>query len=190
MNTFIWLSFILLVLFLGVGAIDGVYFHLQKYKLFAHKESRFEHLLHSLRALLIIPTIFLLYTLPCQGWQLYLALGLVLIDLVLMVIDVLVEYKSRANLGGLTRAEYTIHMIANSLHMIAITLAFASRPMDYWQLSYSGLVKFSPPEFIKTIASVFVVTTTLGAIHHLLLLHPRFSKSSENIKTTILSLVS
>lgn len=176
MEILIWPSFILLVLFLGVGAIDGVYFHIQKYKLFAYQESRFEHLLHSLRALLMIPTIFLLYVIPCQGWQLYLALGLVITDLVIMVIDVLVEYKSRVNLSGLTSAEYTIHMIANSLHMMAITLAFASRPIEYWQIYYNGLVKFSPPELIKTIATVFVLTTFLGTIHHFLLLNPRFSK--------------
>lgn len=173
----IWLSFILLLLFLAVGAIDGIYFHLKKYQLFAHQESRTEHLLHSIRALLLIPTILLLYVLPCQGWQLYLALGLVIADLVAMVADVLIEYRSRASLGGLTNAEYTVHMVANSLHMMAITLAFASRPLEYWQLNHNSTLSFSPPELIKTFSIILMLTTIFGAIQHFLLLHPKFSKN-------------
>jgi hypothetical protein len=172
----IWLSFVLLLLFLAVGAIDGIYFHLKKYQLFAHKESRTEHLLHSIRALLLVPTILFLYVVASQGWQLYLALGLVIIDLVVMVADVLIEYKSRASLGGLTSAEYTVHMVANSLHMMAITLAFASRPLEYWQLNYNAALGFSIPEIIKTLSTILIITTSFGAIQHLLLLHPKFSK--------------
>lgn len=184
----IWLSFILLLLFLTVGVIDGICFHLKKYQLFAHQESRTEHLLHSIRALLLVPTILLLYVLPSQGWQLYLALGLVIADLVVMVADVLIEYKSRASLGGLTNAEYTVHMVANSLHMMAITLAFASRPLEYWQLNNSPTLSFSPPELIKTFSTALMLATTFGTIQHFLLLHPKFSKKFGMLHKVNLSL--
>ena len=174
METFMWASFVLLLLFLGVGAIDGIYFHLNRYKLFAHSESRFEHFLHSIRALLLVGIVLLLYVLPGQGWQLYLALILVGIDLIVMAIDVWIEYQSRSNLGGLSREEYTVHVLANTLHMMALTLAFASRPLHYWQLDYSGALSFSPPQIIKTVSTILLIPMAIGVIHHFLLLNSNF----------------
>lgn len=174
METFIWASFILLLLFLGVGAIDGVYFHINRYQLFAHPESRFEHFLHTIRGLLLVGIVLLLYVLPGQGWQLYLALSLALIDLVVMAVDVWIEYQSRSKLGGLSREEYTVHVLANTLHMMALTLAFASRPLQYWQLDYSGTLSFSPPQIIKTVSTVLLIPMAVGVIHHFLLLSSTF----------------
>jgi hypothetical protein len=173
MPTLIWPSLVLLILFLMVAAIDGSYFHLQQHRLYARRESYFEHLLHTIRALLILPTLWLLFIFPAQGYLLYLTVALVLLDIAVMVMDALIEYRSRAGLGGLSRGEYTVHLIANSLHMMAITLAFASRPAASWQL-VEHAASVAPPA-VALIGKLLLAGATIAALHHLWLLYPRFN---------------
>lgn len=52
---------IFLALFALVAAVDGLYFHLWKYRLYARPESVYEHKLHTVRAFLFIPIVFFLF---------------------------------------------------------------------------------------------------------------------------------
>jgi hypothetical protein len=122
----------LLVAAFALGAIDGIYFHLQRFRLFAHAESRSEHLIHSLRALLSLPLLWLLFLRAPSGLALHLAAALALTDQLALVADLIIERKSRASLGGLPHAEYMIHVGANALHSVGLALAFAARPAASW----------------------------------------------------------
>jgi hypothetical protein len=170
MPELIWPSTIVLILFSLVAAIDGTYYHLKQNRLYQWQESLLEHLLHTVRAFLIIPTLWLLYIEPARGLWLYIALALVVIDLIVMVADTLIEYQSRAHLGGLSRGEYTVHLISNSLHMIAIALAFASFPPAAWRLDQTDLPAIAHPQLVKWVARTLLFFTVIGTLQHLFLI--------------------
>lgn len=172
MSELIWPSTIVLILFSVVAAIDGSYYHLQQNRLHQWQESLFEHLLHTLRAFLMMPVLWLLYVNPARGLWLYLALTLVIIDMVVMVADTLIEYQSRAHLGGLSRGEYTVHLISNSLHMIAIALAFSSLPFAAWQINQATSLNITQPPLVKWIATTILFFTTIATLQHILLINP------------------
>lgn len=46
------ISSILLISYSLLAVFDGVFLHLYKYRLYQHEESRFEHLTHTIRAVL------------------------------------------------------------------------------------------------------------------------------------------
>ena len=174
MPELLWPATAMLVLFIGIGAYDGLYLHLWRFRLFARPESRREHLTHTLRALLVLPTIVLLFIVNSQGWLLYLALGLALLDFAVMIWDVLTEEGSRADFGGLPQGEYLIHLVGTTLHVTALTLAFASRPMQAWLPSASVVGPAPVPEIISTTAWAVLPGAALVGLLHVILLHPAF----------------
>lgn len=121
------IGFVFAGLFLVLGAFDGIYFHLIKYKLHLHSESRLEHLIHSVRGILLAFLGFLIFSIPAHdfpidAFRLTMALGIVAIDLVLEIIDIYVERASRANLGGVSSSEMVLHVFASSCRMSALVL--------------------------------------------------------------------
>ena len=153
----------------GLGAIDGLYFHLQRFRLFAHADSRFEHALHTGRALLIVPALVLLYLVEPTGALLYAALGVVVADQVLMVLDLLVERRSRARWGGIPHAEYMVHIAANSLHAVGLALAFASRSASSWSMTESSGPS-SLPGILQWVVVALAVAAAIAAAQHVFLL--------------------
>jgi hypothetical protein len=153
----------------GLGAIDGIYFHLQRFRLFAHTESRLEHILHTGRALLVAPALILLYLIEPAGPLLYSALAIVIADQALMVLDLLVERRSRARWGGIPHAEYMVHVAANALHAVGLALAFASRPASSWSLTAS-YQSSRLPAVLQWVTVGLVAGAAVAGIQHLLLL--------------------
>jgi hypothetical protein len=146
-----------------IGAVDGVYFHLWKYKLYARRASRLEHVIHSLRAVLLPLTLWFGYVAPREP-AMFVVFGLVeLCDFGLVVWDVSIENASRRDLGGLSTAEYLVHVVATTLHSGSIALAMAS-----W------LVATPTPEWVPQLARFAIPGTLLLLGVHLALLHPRF----------------
>lgn len=45
------ISIVLLIAYSLLALFDGVFLHLYKYRLYEHKESKFEHLTHTIRAI-------------------------------------------------------------------------------------------------------------------------------------------
>jgi hypothetical protein len=156
-------SLVLLAVAGLIGAVDGVYFHLWKYRLYARTASRLEHLLHSGRALLLPLTLWFGYVAP-RTFGALVVFGVVeLCDFGLVVWDVSIENDSRRDLGGLSSAEYLVHVVATTLHSGAIALAFAS-----W------LVASPTPDWVATVAQLAIPGTLLVLGAHLVLLHRRF----------------
>jgi hypothetical protein len=162
-------SLIAMIAAFAVGGVDGLFFHLQRFRLFAHAESRFEHVLHTGRALLAIPAVVFLYLFEPAGIALYGALAAAVADQVLMVIDTVVEKRSRLRWGGLPHAEYMVHLVANSLHAVAFALAFASVPAKGWSLT-ADWSKSSLPEFLQWAVVGMVAAAAIATCQHVALL--------------------
>ncbi|REC79543.1 hypothetical protein DRF60_05540 [Chryseobacterium elymi] len=116
------ISSILLISYSLLAVYDGVYLHLYKYLLYQHKESRFEHFTHTIRAFLFTGILISLF-INIENNDLFL-FGCVLIvtDIITLLIDVYVEKDSRQFMGGLPRWEYMIHLFVNGFHFAAIAV--------------------------------------------------------------------
>ena len=108
-------STLLLLGFVLLSTVDGVYLHLWRYRLWARADSRREHGLHTARALLFAPIVLLVFAAPTAGVMLWSGVALLAIDQVFEVLDVLEERRSRDGLGGLSSGEYLVHAMLVTL---------------------------------------------------------------------------
>lgn len=151
-------SSVTLLLFLALSVFDGIYFHLWKFRLQERDDSKFEHVTHTIRSVLFIPMIVLIYWFGLKGLLLWATIGILAIDLVTEVLDVINERESRMSLGGLPSTEYLVHITLTTLRVAAITLAFAALPSEAWNLHSE--VEIAMPYLAKFIA----LQTLPGAI--------------------------
>lgn len=119
------ISTVLLLLFALLAIIDGFYLHIFKYQLFNHAESKFEHLTHTIRAILFPLIVYFLFISQNSLTSFYLGVFFVLIDLIVLGIDAFVEKDSRSFMGGLPRWEYILHLFVNGFHFSSIAVFFA-----------------------------------------------------------------
>ena len=129
-----WICAFFLLLFTVVATVDGLYFHLYKYRLFARKESLREHHLHTWNAFLFPMTVVLLFVINASGVLLWVSLLLTLLTLFIEFLDVFEEKSSRKSLGGLTSLEYSMHFAMSGIRATYTTLIFAQKPLQAWSL--------------------------------------------------------
>lgn len=158
----------------SVAIVDGVWFHLYKYRLFARPESRTEHWTHTLRAILFVPMVWLLFARDVAGAALWAAAALVLVDFVVESWDVLIERDSRKTLGGLTPAESWIHVGSLTTHVAAVTLLLAAKPAGAWGLSAAAGAAAAWPWLARATALLLGAGGVGMAALHLWLLQPRY----------------
>jgi hypothetical protein len=170
-STLLLASLLTLLPALALGAVDGVYFHLRRFELFAQAESRSEHLVHTVRAILLLPTIALLYLLEPAGTLLLVAALVIVADGAALFADLLIEQRSRVRLGGIPHAEYVIHVLANGLHAVSLALALASAPASAWSVSGVSLARSPLPLPARCVAAVLLLVVAVTAVQHVLLLH-------------------
>lgn len=132
-------SIILLALFSFLSFFDGVYYHLVKYKLQENKDSKKEHLTHTLRAILFIPIVLFIFYWKTTGWMLWIGLFFVVCDFIVEAIDVFEERKSRIALGGLSSGEYFLHIVLTTLRVSSLSFALAARPL----IAYSHRIELA-----------------------------------------------
>lgn len=128
-----------LLAFIAIAGIDGLYFHLYRYRLHARPASRYEHWLHTLNAVLFVPQIALLFLLAPSGALLWVTLLLFLTSLSIEVLDVLCEEASRKDLGGLLRSEYLMHFLMSGAHVGWVLPLLCAPPLSAWRLSQTAL---------------------------------------------------
>jgi hypothetical protein len=128
-----------LVIFTVIAGIDGLYFHLYRYRLYRRPQSRYEHRLHTVNALLFVPLVGLLFITAPHGLFLWLALLLFWASLGVEVLDVLCEPQSRRDLGGLIASEYLMHFLMAGLRFGAIVPLLCAAPPGDWLLSSTAL---------------------------------------------------
>lgn len=172
MNTFLlYGSMFFFLIFVVLSFVDGVYLHLIKLKIQENFDSKREHLTHTLRAILFIPITFMIFYWNLSGAWLWLAIGMVLTDLIIEGIDVLEERRSREKIGGLSSGEYFLHVMLITSRVAAISLALASKPIEAWSTN----VYFSPyPETMKFIISQLIPGAVIIAILHIVLIYKPF----------------
>lgn len=152
-----------------LGAIDGLYFHLRRYRLFAFPESRGEHVLHTVRAVLVLPPLALLYLADASGLCLWTVAAAIAVDQLMLFLDLREEATSRRRFGGLEPAEYQIHVTANGLHGIALALALASRPTTAWSMSACSLAPSSLPIAVQALVVVLWLASAVAVVQHVVL---------------------
>ncbi len=161
-------STILLAVFAMLSIFDGVFYHLWKFKLQEREDSKFEHLTHTGRALLFIPTLILIYTVGVAGFWAWIAVLVLGLDLIVEILDVLNEKKSRETLGGLPSREYLLHIILTTVRVAALTTAFAAMPLDVWSLGIS--LQITVPGISKFVAYNLLPGAFLVAALHIYLI--------------------
>jgi hypothetical protein len=97
-----------------IGAIDVVYFHMWKFRLFSRAQSRGEEITHVIRGVMV-PAVFAVLLLGRPEGTLYwIVAALFFLDTVNSMIDVMIEPKSRAPIG-VPPAELAIHFIGTTM---------------------------------------------------------------------------
>jgi hypothetical protein len=163
-------ALIFLIIFTLVASIDGIYFHLFKYKLYSRPESIKEHHLHTLNSFLFPFTIVFLFIFNTGGLLLWLAVILTILTLIVEFVDVFEEKKSRMKLGGLTSLEYSMHFGMSGIRATYTTLVFAGKPLFAWSLSAPLLIplKVIPYPFSIITLSVAILGIPIFIIHYYL----------------------
>ncbi len=160
-----------------VASIDGVYFHLIKYKLHTHPESVTEHLTHTLRAGTMSVSAWLFFVNNSGGWLLWCGVLLILCDLCVETWDVLIERKSREHLGGLDPVEYLVHAHSIALYSASYALILASKPAAAFALD--SPISLEPyPDLVRLAGLAVAISAALGTIQHTVYLHPRYRARS------------
>jgi hypothetical protein len=171
------LAFICLMLSAVIGLFDGMYLHVWKYKLYYHNESRFEHLIHSIRLLAMIFITYFLFVKDYGGWMLWLGALFLIIDIIALSVDVFSESDSRSHLGGLSSIEYYIHVVANGLHFTSSALILAIKPIEAWSFYSPLYLERFNDSIVPSIAASLIPGTVIAGLIHLLLLNKKFAIS-------------
>lgn len=95
-----------------IGSIDGLYYHLYKFRLFERRTSRLEEVTHLIRFATFATGLWILAGhRPAGGWFWALA-AIFTVEFVDSMTDVICEPRSRRDLGGIPPVEYAVHMCA------------------------------------------------------------------------------
>lgn len=124
------ISTILLAAFAVLAIIDGFYLHIVKYQLHKHQESRFEHLMHTVRAVLFPLIVYFLFVVQDSQISFILGISFVALDILVLGLDAFVEKDSRVFMGGLPRWEYILHLFVNGFHFASIAV-FLALKLDF-----------------------------------------------------------
>lgn len=156
-----------LVLFSAIAGVDGLYFHLYRYRLYRRPQSRYEHRLHTINAVLFVPLTVLLFCLAPRGLFLWLGLLLFLASLGVEILDVLCEPASRRDLGGLLASEYLMHFLMSGLRFGAmVPLLTCASPEDW--LAHNTALSLRPLWLF--LCGIYIAVPGLGiAVLHLIL---------------------
>jgi hypothetical protein len=125
-------SLVLLVAYLVLASVDGLYLHLWRFQLHLRPETQLEHLTHTARAVLFVPALVLVLAGDTSGPLLWAGVAVVLLDFLVGVADMLEEGVSRTFQGGLPRYELALHVVLSVLHYGAVAASLVARPAAAW----------------------------------------------------------
>ena len=168
---------VFLMIFGVVAAVDGLYLHLWKYRLYARPESLREHKLHTAQGALFAPVVFLLFYQDFGGLVLWAGVLFLAFEQVVEILDVLDERDSRASLGGLSSTEYALHAVAITARTAAVALALAAKPLAAWSFD-APLVTGPGHSWASSVGLQMVVGNILVVGLHVWLMLPRYRKLS------------
>jgi len=94
-----------------IGAIDVLYYHLYRFRLYSQPGCVAEEVTHLLRNVIFIAVLLVCMQPATEPWA-RVMFFLFAADMTNSVIDVLLERSSRAALGGLPSGEYLVHILS------------------------------------------------------------------------------
>lgn len=123
-----------------IGAIDVLYYHLFRFRLFERRASLGEEVTHLVRQACFLCIVALLAGGTPSTVADYALVALLLLDLVNSAIDVALEPRSRAALGGLPRGEALLHFLGSFGSGLATAAYFFERGKPFaaapaWQVA-------------------------------------------------------
>lgn len=96
-----------------IGAFDVLWFHIRTFRLYEVPSSRTETMIHLVRGVVFSSAVFSLSNYRFEGFWFWLIGALFMVEVAINVLDVLVEPRSRAPLGGIPRGEYLLHVVGS-----------------------------------------------------------------------------
>lgn len=157
---------VFLIFFTFLGAFDGLYFHIYKFKLHRLPEAKLEHFVHAVRGILFVPIAVLLFAVNSGGWLLWTGLFLLFLDMVLEVVDILVEKSAREPIGGICPVESALHVTATAARIAGLALILSTKPASAWGL-HSPIILGDYPPFLSYTGWLFAIGTGLGTLGQL-----------------------
>jgi hypothetical protein len=162
-----------LMIFGAVAAVDGLYLHLWKYRLYARPESLREHKLHTAQGALFAPVVFFLFYEDFGGLALWTGVLFLAFEQLVEILDVLDERDSRASLGGLSSTEYALHAVAIMARTAAVALALAAKPLSAWSID-APLMTGPGHEWASSVGLQMLVGNLLVVGLHLWLMRGKY----------------
>jgi hypothetical protein len=117
------LPLVLMSIAAPIGAVDAVYFHLWRFRLYAVPTARGEMVTHLVRGVTFAAGAYLLAQYRGGGAWFWLIGGLFAVDFVNNLVDTALEPRSRAAFGGLPTTEHIIHIVGATFAG-AITISY------------------------------------------------------------------
>lgn len=105
---------ILIMIVAPIGAIDVLYYHLLKFKLYKQPSSKKETITHLIRGFLFGIGALILFNFQPHGSWFWIIGAIFVLDFLNSIADVSLERDSRASLGGIPPCEYIIHTIGST----------------------------------------------------------------------------
>lgn len=105
---------ILMVIATPLGALDVLYYHMWKFKLYKQPTAFWETITHLFRGFLFVGGAFFIINYELHGSWFWFLGAFFILDFVNEVADVLTETSSRAPLGGIPPLEYLVHIVGST----------------------------------------------------------------------------
>jgi hypothetical protein len=144
-----------------VGAIDVIYFHLWKFRLYSRPQSRAEELTHIIRGVMV-PAVFavLLIGRP-EGTLYWIVAALFFLDTLNSLLDVMIEPRSRAPIG-VPPQELAIHFIGTTM----MGASWATYMIAGWatRSAPSALIRWPPGTFPPWLPSLAWGALAFGVV--------------------------
>jgi hypothetical protein len=171
------ISIVLLIAYSLLALFDGVFLHLYKYRLYEHKESKLEHLTHTIRAILFTGILISLFINIENNNLFVFGAILVVADIITLIIDAYVEKDSRTFMGGLPRWEYIIHLLVNGFHFasIAVFLVIKINLDSNGITLVNNFQQIESFHIFRTIAINLLPGAMLISLLHILVYFPKFN---------------
>ncbi|AUN99687.1 hypothetical protein DOM21_02365 [Bacteriovorax stolpii] len=167
-----YISLGILLIFSILSFVDGVYIHLLHYRLQEQTASKYEHYLHSLRALLFFLILLFIYYFRSSGIWLWIGCFFILFDYIIESIDMFAEKESRQELGGLPSFEYWLHGTLVMLRSLSLGLWFSSISLSRFNLNDSAMKAHLTGLSSLLIEQILISTLCVVGLHILLIFRP------------------
>lgn len=186
MEIAIIISSFLLILFTVLALYDGFYLHILKYQLFNQPESKTEHIIHTIRAVLFPAILYFLFLKQDSNSSFLIGISIVLIDIIVLAADAFLEKDSRQFMGGLPRWEYIVHLFVNGFHFASIAVYLSIKlTIENGEIMITSITHSSTSELFNTLILNLLPGAVLMAIFHILLCIPKTTNVWNNLTNKI-----